>query len=109
MKNFIKPGNPLEVTAPYAVTAGAGLLVGSLFGVAHSDAANGADVVIAIEGVFDLKTKTTDVAAQGAIAYWDNTNKEVTVTATSNTKIGVFTKAKVNGATTSLVRLNGAF
>ena len=109
MKNFVSGGTTVSVTAPYAVTSGAGFLVGLLFAVAASDAANGAEVVGVTEGIFELKTKAADAPAQGAAAYWDNTNKEVTVTATANTKIGVFTRAKAAAATTGFVRLSGAF
>lgn len=109
MKNFIQHGDALVVAAPYAVASGAGLLVGIIFGVASAAADNGAPVAIVTEGVFSLKTKSTDTPAQGAAAYWDNTNKELTTTATDNTKVGAFTEAKLNGATVGTVRLNGAF
>ena len=109
MKNFVHGGDKLALVAPYAVAAGAGFLVGAIFAVAYSDAANGADVLGATEGVFDLKAAAADTPAQGAVAYWDNTNKQVTTTATSNTKIGVFVVAKAGGATVGTVRLNGAF
>ena len=38
MKNFIQKGNNITLTAPYNVTSGDGLLVGSAFGVATGDA-----------------------------------------------------------------------
>ena len=34
MKNYVSDGNALTVTAPAAVSAGAGVLIGSIFGVA---------------------------------------------------------------------------
>lgn len=37
MKNFVMEGKTLTLTAPYALTSGQGLLVGSLFGVASGD------------------------------------------------------------------------
>ena len=39
MKNSVQPGNTMTLTAPYAVTSGDGLLVGSIFGIASGDAA----------------------------------------------------------------------
>jgi len=39
MKNFVQPGKTITLTAPYAVTSGDGLLVGSVFGVAAGTAA----------------------------------------------------------------------
>lgn len=109
MKNFVQFGNTLTLTAPYDVSSGDGALVGSVFGVASGDYLSGVSGEFDVVGVFDLKKKTTDAPAQGAKAYWDNTNKEVTTTLTGNTLIGVFTVAAINGDTTVNVRLNGSF
>lgn len=107
MKNWVQEGEVVTLTAPYAVASGAGLLVGSIFGVATNAAANGATVEAALCGVVTLTALNTDVASVGTKAYWDNTNKRVTITAASNSLIGVFTAAKANGETTATVRLNG--
>lgn len=109
MKNYVKPGEVMSLTAPYAVTSGAGLLVGSIFGVATMDAANGAAVEAQVVGVFDINKLGTDVVAQGAPLYWDDTNKRLTVTSTSNTLVGVAEAAAGNGVTEVRTRLNGSF
>lgn len=55
MKIYIQDGDMITVTAPVGgVTSGQGLLVGSLFGVVASNAAEGEAVEIATMGVFDL-------------------------------------------------------
>ena len=54
MKNFVQPGDVISVTAPASASAGAGVLVGSIFGVAVNTALSGAAVEIATRGVFDL-------------------------------------------------------
>ena len=46
MKNFVMEGRTITLPAPYAVTSGQGLQVGSIFGVASADAAISADVEI---------------------------------------------------------------
>jgi predicted RecA/RadA family phage recombinase len=46
---------------------------------------------------------------QGTLIYWDNTNKRITKTLTSNKLIGVAAKAAADGDATARVRLNGAF
>ena len=51
MRNYIQPGNTITLTAPYAVTSGDGLLVGSIFGVAAADAANAETVEAALNGM----------------------------------------------------------
>lgn len=111
MKNYVQEGESLNLIAPYAVTSGGGALVGATFGVASNDYANGEEGVFQLEGVYTL-TKATGAStggAQGAKAYWNNTNKNVTAVSTSNTLIGVFTATCADGDTTCTVRLNGAF
>ena len=111
MKNFVQPGETVTLTAPYAVTSGGGLLVGSIFGIATATAASGAEVEVLIEGVVDHARATgasTDWTA-GTKIYWDNTNKVITKTATSNTLIGIAMTAAAVGDATGRVRLNGSF
>lgn len=99
MKNYIQPGETLSLTAPYDVTSGSGLLVGAIFGVASSDALSGAAVEAATSGVFTL-AKASGAITAGARVFWDNTNKNVTTTATSNYCIGMATAAAASGDTT---------
>lgn len=107
MKNFVQDGDLVTVAAPYAVSAGGGALVGTLFGVASGDAANGADVVLATEGVFTLAKVSAQAWTVGAAIYWDNTDKVCTTTSTSNTLIGKALAAAANPSSTGVVRLNG--
>jgi len=92
MKNYVQPGNTLTLTAPYVVTSGDGLLVGSIFGIASGTAALGDPVETALVGVFDI----TKVGSQA----W-----------TDNTLIGVAVEAVASGTgdTIGRVRLNAAF
>lgn len=107
MKNFIQPGDMMEITAAAALSSGDGVLQGSVFGVAAIDVAIGEKVNIALEGVYELPKKSADVFAQGAKAYWDNTLKEVTVTAMGNSLIGVAHAAAGAGILKISVRLDG--
>lgn len=77
MKNFVSMGNNVDVAAPYAVTSGQGVLIGALFGVAASDADNGAEVVISTVGVYDLAKWNTAVFTVGAPVYFDTATKSV--------------------------------
>lgn len=43
----------------------------------------------------------------GDVLYWDATNKRLTTTATSNTRVGVAVEAKAGGAATARIRLDG--
>jgi len=111
MKNYVQPGKTITLVAPYPVSSGDGLLVGAIFGVATASAANGETVEAALVGVFDLKKAASQIWAVGDKVYWDNTAKETTKTATSNTLIGVAVEAVANGAsdTVGRLRLNGSY
>jgi predicted RecA/RadA family phage recombinase len=111
MKNYVQPGNTITLTAPYAVSSGDGLLVGSIFGIASGDAALSEPVETTLVGVFDLTKVGSQAWTVGAKVYWDDTNKRTTSVATSNTLIGVATEAVAGGAgdTIGRVRLNASF
>lgn len=113
MKNFVSQGNTLTFTNGTGadVASGAGVLLGTAFGIAAGDVADGADGVLNLTGVYDLPKVGSQAWTVGAAIYWDNTNKRCTTVTTSNTKIGVAVAAVGSGAgeTTGRVRLNGAF
>jgi len=111
MKNFVQPGEIVTAIAPSGGTvSGTPYLIGSLFGVAATSQAAGAEVEMATEGVFELPKVTGQAwAAAFAAIYWDNTAKNCTTTSAGNTKIGVNLKAQGSGDTVARVRLNGVF
>ena len=110
MKNFRRSGNSIPVAAPAGgVVAGDGVLVGSLFGIAAADAAEGATVEIALIGVFEVKKTSAQAWTIGAKVYWDAANKVATTTASGNSLIGVAVEQAANPSATGLVRLNGSF
>lgn len=108
MKNYLRPGDVLPLTAPYARSAGQGALVGSLFGVAKSDVANGAVGEFAIEGEFSLAKVSAQAWTAGAKIYWDDLAKLLTTVNTSNTFVGHASAAAANPSSTGRVRLHGA-
>lgn len=106
MINYVGPGDKLVVVAPYAANAGAGMQVGNnLFGIAVDTLTSGATGVMATEGVFDITKTTTAALAIGDKAYWDNTNKRLTATSTSNLPVGVVLETAATTATTARVKL----
>jgi predicted RecA/RadA family phage recombinase len=108
MRNFVQPGDSLAVAVPYAggVTAGQGVLVGALFGVAAVDGAQNAVIEAATQGVFDLTKEPALAISAGARVFWDNTNRRVTATATGNFSIGIATAAALAADATVRVWLN---
>lgn len=116
MKNFRAAGDILTVTAPYDVVSGAGVLVGDIFGIAQTDAAEGDPVAIKTTGVFELNKTAAQAWTAGAVVYWNDEvgtagpgDGEVTTSSGSNTLIGVAVEAAANPTDTGLVRLNGVF
>tara|TARA_B100001939_G_scaffold340129_2_gene347785 strand:- start:4176 stop:4499 length:324 start_codon:yes stop_codon:yes gene_type:complete len=106
MKNYIQMGKTLTLIAPAAIVSGAGVLVGSIFGVATGDADNGDEVEVMTEGVFDLTKVGAQAWAQGAKVYWDDAAKNCTTTATGNTLIGCAARAAAASDTVGRVWLN---
>ena len=109
MKNYIQPGDVVTLTAPYAVASGAGLLVGSIFGVAVTAAASAASVEAALTGVFDLAKTSGAAWTVGARIYWDDTTKSCTTTAgTTNKLVGVAVADAASGDVVGRVLLTRA-
>lgn len=109
MKNYVQPGNTITVNAPADVLSGAGVLVGSIFGVASYDALSGQQVEIAVVGVFDMAKVSAQAWTAGARIYWDDTAKNCTTTASTNKLIGVAVADAANPSAVGRVRLSGAF
>lgn len=94
MKNLVRQkADNLTLPAPYAVVSGGGALIGSIFGVASTDAASGADCVFVTRGEFTFPKAASQAWTIGQKIYWDNTAKVMTSVATNNTLVGVATKA----------------
>lgn len=104
MKNFVQAGDIISVVAPAAVVAGAGVLIGSLFGVAVNDAASGAPLNIAVQGVYTLPKVGAETWTAGQIIYWNGT--AATNVASTNKIIGVTPVAVGSSVTTANVLLN---
>lgn len=109
--NKVNNGEIITVVAPNAVVSGRVVVVGTnLFGVAMANAASAENVALHMGGTWTLAkpNAVSTSAAAGASAYWDNTNSQVTISATSNTKIGHFVAAVGNTDTSATVRLSPA-
>jgi predicted RecA/RadA family phage recombinase len=106
VKNWVQDGSVIAITAAAAIKSGDGVLCGSIFGVAATDAAIGDTVQIQVEGVFALP-KAAVAMAQGARAYW-NTSTKIVVAAvgTGICSIGAVTEAAGSSAPSVRVRLD---
>ncbi len=89
MKNFLGSVATIDFVAGANLAGGTGLLVGATFGVVVSDVLNGGTGSLFVgPGVVTLPKAATITPANGALLYWDNTNGNVTTTASGNTLIG---------------------
>jgi predicted RecA/RadA family phage recombinase len=108
MKNYVQPGDCLTLSAPSNIASGEAILVGSIFGIAAETVQSGAPLDLETRGVFVLPKDST-VLNLGSKAYWDNTAKRVSATASGNTLIGVAIEPSATVALSATVRLNGSF
>lgn len=103
MKNLILPNaDIIPLTAPYALESGSGALIGATFAVSIAKLASGEIGQFRRKGLVSLPKATTagTGGAQGALAYWNNTAKSVTASASGNTLIGFFASTCTDAATT---------
>ena len=105
--NFVQDGDVVEVLAGAAVVSGEGHQVGLIFGVCLGAAGSGAAVRLKRKGVFNLPNLTTDVVTVGALLYWNATNGETQLTASTHKLIGMALSAAGNGVTVCEVILTG--
>lgn len=103
MRTYIQKGENLTIPAPANTLSGQVVIVGDLHGVASNNAAEGADLVIVTEGVFELPKVAANAFAVGAKVYYDSTQKLATSTASSNTYIGIAVESAI--ATTANVKV----
>lgn len=103
---FVQPGDVIDYTAGANIASGDVVLMTVRVGVALAAIANGATGPVQVTGVFTIAKLSTDVVAQGAALYWDNTNKRMTLTSAGNTLAGYATSASGNGVTTVNVKIN---
>ena len=111
MKTYVQPGEVITVTAPYALTSGLGCQVGdALWGVATANYDSGATdaELFCKPGAVVTIAKTSALAISvGDRLYWDNTNKVVNKTASSQLCVGVAVEAAANPSSTVKMRIGG--
>jgi predicted RecA/RadA family phage recombinase len=103
--NYVQEGKTLNYTAGADITSGQFVLIGTIGAVAKTDIANGKTGAVHVCGVFSLP-KASGAVTQGAKLYWDESESEVTTTATDNTLIGVAAAAAASGDSNVHVLLN---
>jgi len=93
-------GEVIVITAGATIASGEVVKVGDLIGVAVVGGASGDSVALNLEGVYEVPKKSADAIAQGVACYWDDSNKQITTTASSHTFAGYAFAAAGSGVTT---------
>lgn len=109
-RSYISTGDVLTLTAPSGgVVAGTGVLIGGMLVIPQETVAAGSPFSGYVTGVVSHAKAASQAWTEGALVYWDNTNKLFTTTGTANYRAGVAVVAVGSGAgeTTGVVRLNG--
>jgi predicted RecA/RadA family phage recombinase len=107
MSKFVHDGHVIDYTPAADTPAATVVLQGDLIGVTRTAIAAGQLGSLAVEGVFDFAKATAAGSGftVGALAYWDNTNKVATKTATGNKLIGKAVRAAADADATVRIRL----
>lgn len=113
MKNYIGPGDTVNLTAPdetgdTGVPSGGGVQNGSLFGIAHGAMAAGERAPCKTTGIFVVNKETPQAWAVGDVVYWDDAEKVFTKTSGGNLKVGAAVEDAESAATIGKVKLTGA-
>jgi predicted RecA/RadA family phage recombinase len=105
-KNYIQPGRVLTVPAPTGgAVSGAPILIGSLFGVAQHDAAQGQDLEILTEEVVELAKATPLAIDLGDRLFWNAGDGVLDKTATAQVCVGVAVLPAASADTVVRVKL----
>jgi len=109
MKNFVQKGDVITMTPTAGnLTAGQGLLVGALFGVATSDVAQNTPGEFITEGVVDIaKTSALEITA-GSRVFWVPGSSAVNTTSASQVCVGIALATAPNPSPTVRIKL-GAY
>lgn len=104
-KNFIyDSGDQIDVVAPGGgVVSGEVVVIGDLIGVALITAVAGVIFAMKLNGVYNAVKDTGLVLAVGDLVDWDGAK---VVAATGGDKLGIVTKAALNGELVAEVKLN---
>lgn len=102
MRNFVDNGDLVTVTAPSALITGTPVQVGSVFGVAHSNAAAGSQVSLRVRGRYEFPKLASAVLRAGDVACWNGS-----AVVQSGSPIGYVSEDALAGTTKITVLLTG--
>src|SRR4051812_816224 len=107
MKLYRGDGRTVQLTAPYTITSGMWVKIGSLLGIAGAPATTGDKFACWVEGEYEVTKVGSQAWTEGQLVYFDNDLKKFTTSNVSGgIKAGVAVEAVGSGAsaTTGKIR-----
>lgn len=104
MKNFIQPGDVVNVPAPADFVGGDVVVIGGLRGVIAQDVATGEIATVKTSGVYDLPKPAATPFAVGDVVEWDAGAGEIAAIAAGD-PLAVVVADAVPAALVARVRL----
>ena len=106
--NYVQKGEIMDYVNDTGsdIASGDGVVASTQFGVAITSIANGATGSVAIVGVYRMKKDNSQAFTQGTKLYWNETNKQLTTTATDNKVAGHAFDAAATADTEVNINLN---
>lgn len=106
MKNFIQPGDTLDLIAPSGgVVSGLGFIIGQIFAVAVATKAATETVAGLVEGVVDHPKLLANVMAVGVKVNFNDATKELQLATTTLDAVATVVEAAGNSDATVKVKL----
>lgn len=106
MKNFVQPGDTLNLTAPAGgVTSGVPVIIGDLFVIPATSAPAGSQFAGKTDGVYELPKVSAQAWGEGAALYY-NPATGLFSTGGPGRLVGVAAAAAANPSALGWVRLN---
>ena len=106
MKNFLQPGNTLDLIAPADVVSGAGLLVGTAILAFPVESKLSGEVFPGlVEGVVEAPKLSANVMAAGDKVNWNNSTKEFQLATSTLDNAATVVEAAGNGVLVVKVKL----
>lgn len=101
MKNFVQPGDTLDLDPGASVPAGTGMLFGTaLFGVACVNGANGVASAFQVRGVVEIAKTSALAISVGDVLYWAPGSNAVNKTTSGQRAVGIAVEAAANPSPT---------
>lgn len=106
MKNFIQPGDTLDLIAPTGgVVSGKGYIHGQIFAVAQETKAQTEKYAGLVEGVVEMDKLSTDNMTEGLKVNWNASNEEFQLATSDLDNVGTVVEAAAASTTKVKVKL----